>query len=741
MPRIKAITTGSIPSFLDVILNFAETDTSSTLANQDSWLAQLRKQGKHGLVMYGDDTWLKLFPQFFKRSDGTTSFFVSDFTEVDLNVTRHVPRELANDDWDAMVLHYLGLDHIGHKAGPQSSNMRPKQAEMDAIVQMIHEAMETKEHLRSTILVLCGDHGMNDAGNHGGSAPGETSPALVFISPKLNTLSAGQPSPVEVTDSEFSYYERVDQSDIAPTLSALLGIPVPRNNLGVVIPEFLPFWDDRGRSIILQRNLLQILNIVNTTFTGLLAQKKHETEHDCGSDVGAIACEFHRNLELLRRIEHSLASANKNEQTELLSFCRKAQETMSKTASNYNISNLSIGIFFAALSILSVSIHLGLYGVQVDYGTYAICVISLLYAPMVFASSYVEEEQHFCIRAIKRTSKVKAWVAWIALIVPQRIIQRWNQTGQKRAGEADIVKAFFTTHTTLLSLGVAIGYASILYRLAVRRSRTAATRFLAILACGSAFIFKLNFTVLDAPELVDPFFRSFLPLFRILSLVQQARIAHITALVLLLRSLQDYRVRKGSTPSEKSGLLRQIHDAISLWLLTQTRFANIPIQVLLQVQLHALESLDLSPSELTTTSLLFQYQTFFAFGGSNAISSIDLSSAYNGVSGYNVLAVGVLTFVGNWTGPIWWVSGVTTLLASQKERSGHVVSWSSHVALLSWFVSVSVLGVMAACMALRTHLFIWTVFSPKYLYVMAWTIAHHMGVNVLLGGLLWTLVA
>jgi ethanolaminephosphotransferase len=77
MPRVKAITTGSIPSFLDVILNFAESDTTSTLANQDTWLAQIKNKKDGKLVMYGDDTWLKLFPNTFSRSDGTSSFFVS----------------------------------------------------------------------------------------------------------------------------------------------------------------------------------------------------------------------------------------------------------------------------------------------------------------------------------------------------------------------------------------------------------------------------------------------------------------------------------------------------------------------------------------------------------------------------------------------------------------------------------------------------------------------------------------
>ena len=27
--------------------------------------------------MFGDDTWIKLFPKLFSRTDGTTSFFVS----------------------------------------------------------------------------------------------------------------------------------------------------------------------------------------------------------------------------------------------------------------------------------------------------------------------------------------------------------------------------------------------------------------------------------------------------------------------------------------------------------------------------------------------------------------------------------------------------------------------------------------------------------------------------------------
>ena len=122
--------------------------------------------------------------------------------------------------------------------------MIPKQREMDGIVREVYTAMNTTEHLESTLFILCGDHGMNDAGNHGGASAGETSPALTFISPKLQALQKQQFSP-EVADVEFQYYQTIEQSDIAPTIAGLLGIPVSLNNLGVFIPDFLPLWSDR----------------------------------------------------------------------------------------------------------------------------------------------------------------------------------------------------------------------------------------------------------------------------------------------------------------------------------------------------------------------------------------------------------------------------------------------------------------------------------------------------------------
>lgn len=68
------------------------SDTINILWNPQ--LLQLKLAGKR-MVQYGDDTWLKLFPDFFLRAEGTTSFFVADYTEVDNNVTRHgMPQRL-----------------------------------------------------------------------------------------------------------------------------------------------------------------------------------------------------------------------------------------------------------------------------------------------------------------------------------------------------------------------------------------------------------------------------------------------------------------------------------------------------------------------------------------------------------------------------------------------------------------------------------------------------------------------
>lgn len=73
---MQALTTGGIPGFVDAALN-----VDSQALQEDNMVSQLQRAGNK-MVFYGDDTWMKLFPGHFMRTDGTTSFFVTDYTEV-----------------------------------------------------------------------------------------------------------------------------------------------------------------------------------------------------------------------------------------------------------------------------------------------------------------------------------------------------------------------------------------------------------------------------------------------------------------------------------------------------------------------------------------------------------------------------------------------------------------------------------------------------------------------------------
>jgi ethanolamine phosphate transferase 2 subunit G len=279
--------------------------------------------------------------------------------------------------------------------------MLPKQREMDGVVKTIFEALGTKSHLESTLLVICGDHGMNDAGNHGASSPGETSPAVVFMSPKMRTISSGLSAPTQPKD-EFDYYEMVEQSDLAPTIAALLGFPVSMNNLGAFVPAFLNFWPHPKDKIqILIRNARQILQIIVATFGWDLYDEFFNMESKIDpckleqTQIHKLACEWHT----LNRQASELASKDEFDDVWLSAmtrWLRKAQDLISSMASNYNVSRLALGqgLSIVGLSASAVAAYFAL-GSHETWPAAQLSAIAILYGIMMFASSYVEEEQHF----------------------------------------------------------------------------------------------------------------------------------------------------------------------------------------------------------------------------------------------------------------------------------------------------------------------------------------------------------
>ncbi|KAH8319714.1 hypothetical protein KR074_004393 [Drosophila pseudoananassae] len=216
MPRLKSLTTGTLSNFIDIALNIGHTEQV-----EDSLLHRLKKQNR--VVSFaGDHTWLELFPsEFTRHAANNDSFFVNDFYEGDKSVSKVLDSELVQDDWFLLILHYLGLDHIGHVEGNTSPRVQLKLREMDEAVQKILEHKKTSNYL----LMLSGDHGMADGGGHGGNTPAETVVPLYLYSRNCSKTPAGT--------------KRYNQIDLTPTLSVLMSVEIPTPSIGCLIPEML----------------------------------------------------------------------------------------------------------------------------------------------------------------------------------------------------------------------------------------------------------------------------------------------------------------------------------------------------------------------------------------------------------------------------------------------------------------------------------------------------------------------
>ena len=180
----------------------------------------------------------------------------------------------------------------------------------------------------------------------------------------------------------------------------------------------------------------------------------------------------------------------------------------------------------------------------------------------MFASSYVEEEQHFWYW----TSS--AWLGWLfirkyVLMMPNdfpilrffsqrksssrsllsaalsmlplvclRVASSWNQTGQKHAGAPDIARHILPYHSQILWALVFCTYAAIVYLMS-KQTLPGTPR--AIVTTGSislaaaSFAFKVAFTLADAPELLSGFEKAIPQVIKETSLITQARVVYILA--------------------------------------------------------------------------------------------------------------------------------------------------------------------------------------------------------------------
>nr|CCA17056.1 GPI ethanolamine phosphate transferase putative [Albugo laibachii Nc14] len=177
--------------------------------------------------------------------------------------------------------HYLGIDTNGHAHRPQSRDYLENIAIVDQLVQKtVHLMDEFYGHDDQTAYVFTADHGMSNKGAHGDGDPANTrTPLIVWgagiakpshvengdrtefvmdvpsqskdqIQAQLNAQKREEKD--ASTNWDLKGYARKDvmQADIAALASSLLGIPYPRNSIGVLPFSYLSRGRYRAKAVL-----------------------------------------------------------------------------------------------------------------------------------------------------------------------------------------------------------------------------------------------------------------------------------------------------------------------------------------------------------------------------------------------------------------------------------------------------------------------------------------------------------
>lgn len=142
------------------------------------------------------------------------------------------------------------------------------------------------------------------------------------------------------------------------------------------------------------------------------------------------------------------------------------------------------------------------------------------------------------------------------LLLILRVIRSWNQTGQKHAGEPDIARNIFPSHTSLLWMLVVVTYLNIARRLSLCKRPPFRQKILSTFSfalCMVALRFKASFTSADAPELLIGLPRLFLALINESSLVYQARAVFLGIGAVMLVAVTTHVIQRVSLVKNHKG--------------------------------------------------------------------------------------------------------------------------------------------------------------------------------------------
>ncbi|KAF8404704.1 hypothetical protein HHK36_009592 [Tetracentron sinense] len=820
MPRLKAMVSGAIGGFLDVAFNF---NTQALL--DDNLLGQFYNIGWK-MVMLGDETWLKLFPGLFTRHDGVSSFYVKDTVEVDRNVTRHLEAELIIDDWNLLILHYLGLDHVGHIGGRNSILMAPKLKEMDEIIKTIHlsKILSQDNNHGQTLLMVVSDHGMTDSGNHGGSSYEETDSLALFIGLRSNFPDYAS----AIRDAAF-------QVDIAPTLALLFGVPIPKNNIGVLIAGTFDSLTDDQQLRALELNSWQLLRLLRTHLPGLscgsLPCNRFSDEQGSGNSRcnGSVEQKF-CCLYLKAAALHSSWKSNKGRSSRSSSrdefrdavaayyeFLRIASEWLSGRTTDKPLGLLTFGVAAMLVScviLLNLLFHLckevylrqkqclpNLNSCSYKWNldeTFILGVIFILVLSMG-SSSMVEEEQYiwhfmtstlyliFLRKAIQSLPAGPALSLFIVIkgqnckkfsqmhsifvvLICGRILRGWHQGGVNWTYLPDISKWLEQASTNCIKLIQLVSGLLVIilssYALSSLRSMRNFVLGVQVSFFISGLLVMVHIMEYQVHTSVQSSYNATLMAQIIYAILTMIVIATLVASPWFMpiwiskthSSSQPYLMTSVSIDSQIKSLPLGLIDSAYLigwtyivcWcllqLLLQQPINAVPILLLLLQILASMLSFSIDGPRhkqwIEVSALYFLGMAgHFGLGNSNTIATIDVAASFIGISSHSTVLAGILMFINTYASPMLFLLSMVMYI-SMKDMSYMLVSQNTDLGhLLQMMIgfpcliplglnSIVLTAFTVILLLMRNHLFVWSVFSPKYLYVCATTASVYIGVSI-----------
>jgi len=474
--------------------------------------------------------------------------------------------------------------------------------------------------------------------------------------------------------------QNIFQVDLAPTLAMLFGLPIPRNSVGRVIEGL--FQDP---TVAISANAYQIKEL-------LVNQNIYSTSLD------------------------ELWKSNPDE------FLNQGQRLLLDNSMMAHEEAYQTKLFFSAfiLGILTLCFSVRVFYFVEAQGGRILVGILFVHGILLSSSSFIENEHAFWFFAaasyfLYKISRRNGFIVILfGILLPLRVLRERLQIINFAALAHGVEPPFLSTGASALvapQLWNDPRFVSAFIVFNCFRSASRFRRFSKIVGQNAAIPSAVHFatSVLLLSLKTDYF--GVQDTVVGLRLVARQRLALIGGLFLIFWSLIDKKY--------KSGFWRELlTSGILILFLVLHRSSSVGVLVLADIILRSVDSL----SDMTRTSYIEKLLSmwilgqcfFFALGNSHLVSTVDMSGAYTGLNEYHFLVVSSLTLLITFTGPLLAMSHC--FLSVRSDIYFNSRSWEMAFHILQFVAACRVTFSSIVIILMQTHLFVWTVFAPKWIY-------------------------